>query len=102
MELKTYICPGCGSELRIGTRGCPKCDARARRKRAKVAARKGWEQRPQEDGLDLPGDDFDYDDFVSREFGKAPHRRIGIRWYWWLTAAVLLLLFLAFCLHLSA
>ena len=29
-------------------------------------------------------DDFDYDDFVSREFGHAPHRKMGVKWYWWL------------------
>ena len=42
------------------------------------------------DGLDLPGEDFDYDEFVEREFGTKPHRRTGIKWYWWLTAVVVL------------
>lgn len=101
MEVETYICPGCGSELRIGTRGCPKCNARARRKRARVAAQKGWEQSRSSDGLDLPDEDFDYQSFVSLELGKPPHRKIGIRWYWWLTAAVLLVVFLAFCLRVA-
>ena len=92
MDVETYICPGCGSELRIGTRGCPKCDARTRRKKTKAVARSGWKQPREYDGLDLPDDDFDYRDFVSREFGGSPHRKIGIRWYWWVTAVVLLLL----------
>lgn len=61
---------------------------KARRK----GARKSWEQDSGADGLDLPGDDFDYDDFVAREFGKAPHRRVPIAWYWWATALVLLIL----------
>jgi hypothetical protein len=31
-------------------------------------------------------------DFVAREFGSKPHRRIGIKWYWWETALVLAVL----------
>jgi hypothetical protein len=41
--------------------------------------------------LDLPDEAFDYDEFVAREFGKAPHRALGLRWYWWGLAVVLLL-----------
>lgn len=55
-------------------------------------ARRSWEQSTDYDGVDLPGDDFDYRDFAAREFGGAPHRRIGIRWYWWVTAVLLLAL----------
>lgn len=55
---------------------------------------KSWEQEPSGNGLDLPDNDFDYEDFVEREFGRKPHRQIGIAWYWWTTAAVLLVLFL--------
>ena len=28
---------------------------------------------------------------LAREFGRRPHRRIGIAWYWWLTGLVLLI-----------
>lgn len=52
--------------------------------------KKSWEQDKAVDGLDLPDDDFDYDDFVAREFGKFPHRRTGLKWYWWALAVVLL------------
>ena len=44
------------------------------------------------DALDLPDEDFDYDEFVAKEFGHKPHRKIGIKWYWWVTAIVLLVL----------
>ena len=54
--------------------------------------RKSWEQDEAYDGLDLPGDDFDYDEFVKKELSGAPHRRIGIKFYYWVTAVVLLLL----------
>lgn len=40
--------------------------------------------------MNLPDDDFDYDEFIAREFGKAPHRTLGIKWYWWVLAVVLL------------
>lgn len=84
VEILTYACPYCGSEVRVGGT-CPGCA-----KKGKKSKKRSWEQDASYDGTDLPNDDFDYEDFVAREFGKAPHRAIGIRWYWWLLAAVLL------------
>ena len=82
-----YACPGCGAEVRVGSRGCPKCADKPR----------SWEQDEYLDGSDLPDEDFDYNDFVRREFGKGPSRLKprGLRWYWWLTALLLLALMLA-------
>ncbi|MCW1921055.1 hypothetical protein OKA05_00720 [Luteolibacter arcticus] len=103
-ETDTYLCPGCDREVRVGSRGCPHCNADApgkrllrKKQRPKAAAkrarvRKSWEQDPSYDGLDLPDEDFDYDDFVAREFGHKPHRKIGIKWYWWVTAIVVVVL----------
>jgi hypothetical protein len=63
-----------------------------RRKKLKRARKsRSWEQDPSYDGLDLPGEDFDYEDYVEREFGGKPHRQVGIAWYWWLTALLLLI-----------
>lgn len=87
-----WICPGCGAELRVGVRGCPPCSKPRRRKPKPKVPRRPWEQHSSHDGLDLPDDDFDYDEFVSKEFGRAPHRTVPIQWYWWLTAIVLLAL----------
>jgi len=100
-ETDTYLCPGCDREVRVGSRGCPHCNPAGKRlrrrerpkaavKRARVRDKKSWEQDASEDGLDLPSEDFDYDDFVAREFGHKPHRKIGIKWYWWVTAVVLI------------
>lgn len=95
MQVEHYTCPSCGSEVEVGGQcpGCgppPKEKVRHKKRRRKVAARKkSWEQDAVYDGLNLPGHDFDYDDFVEREFGKTPHRRMGIAWYWWVTALVL-------------
>lgn len=96
MSLETYLCPGCDKEVRVGSRSCPYCNPPSkRRKRHRSAAsgsKQGWKQDHAHDGLDLPGDDFDYDDFVAREFGAKPHRRVGIKWYWWATAIAILIL----------
>ena len=26
---------------------------------------------------------FNYEEFCKREFGKSPHHRTGLKWYWW-------------------
>jgi hypothetical protein len=77
----TYRCPFCDREVRVG-KPCPGCAKK--RKPPEKPARKSWEQESSADGLDLPDEDFDYDDFVAREFGRAPHRKTGVKWYWWL------------------
>src|SRR5687767_8387186 len=74
-----YACPTCGNEVVVG-KPCPHCANQAQPKKA----RKSWEQDSSADGLDLPDDDFNYDEFVAREFGKTPHRKLGVPWYWWL------------------
>lgn len=42
------------------------------------------------DDLDLPNEDFDYDEFVAKEFGHLPHKKIGVKWYWWVLGILLL------------
>jgi hypothetical protein len=80
-----YTCPFCDSQVIVG-KPCPGCKKATPKKRKK----RSWEQSETYDGLDLPDDDFDYDEYVAREFGKTPHRQIGIPWYWWLLAIALL------------
>lgn len=89
-----YQCPSCDQMVRVGTH-CPRCSAKhkPRKSNKKPVERKSWEQDASADGLDLPDDDFDYDDFVQREFGRSPHRSIGIAWYWYAVAVFLLVLF---------
>ena len=85
-EVLSYVCPFCDCEVRVGEpcAGCPKKAEKAK------AKKRSWEQEKASDGLDLPGDDFDYDEFVAREFGKAPHQALGLEWYWWLLGVALL------------
>jgi hypothetical protein len=46
--------------------------------------------------LGLPEENFDYDDFVKREFGEQSPVPRGVRWYWWIIALVLAAAFIAF------
>jgi hypothetical protein len=87
-EMLSYLCPFCGRQARVG-RPCPGCEKKPRKKK------RSWESDPASDGLDLPDGDFDYDDFVAREFGKSPHRKLGVKWYWWLLAVIVLTAMLA-------
>lgn len=85
----SYICPFCDREVRVG-RPCPGC-AKTQKKSAKAPSRrKSWKQGSVYDGLDLPDEDFDYDDFVAREFAKTPHRKLGVKWYWWMLGVIAL------------
>ncbi len=75
MPLKAKACPECGADEQTG-----------------------WSEAASTDGLDLPDENFDYDDFVKREFGeKSPVPR-GVHWFWWVVAVALLAIFLAFWL----
>jgi hypothetical protein len=69
-------CPGCGADHNTG-----------------------WRDEAAYDGLDLPDGEFDYDDFVKKEFGGAVKPR-GIATVWWVVAIILLLVFAAYYLGL--
>ena len=86
MRKPPEICPQCGVEVPREARACPECGS---------DYRTGWSDDATADRLDLPREDFDYDDFVAREFeGRQPRRR-GPHSLWWLVAAILVLLFVA-------
>lgn len=70
---------------------CPGC---VRRGLAPAPRSAAWQQDEVHDGLDLPDEDFDYDEFVKREFGRAPHRQLGVKWPWWLLGALLVIVIL--------
>jgi hypothetical protein len=83
-------CPNCGADVPRNARACPECGA---------DEDTGWSEAARTDGLDLPDENFDYDDFVQREFeGKRAVPR-GVPWFWWIVALLLALAFLAYWLH---
>jgi hypothetical protein len=83
------VCPNCGAEVPPRTKACPECGS---------DEQTGWSEEARQDGLDLPDENFDYDDFVKREFGGVKPVPHGIHWFWWLIAlllaGLLLILFL--------
>jgi hypothetical protein len=75
------ICPHCGAEVPPNAKACPACGS---------DEQTGWSEKARYDSLDLPEENFDYDDFVKREFkGDTPVPR-GIHWFWWLVALLLI------------
>ncbi|MEI6341220.1 MAG: hypothetical protein WCR07_04635 [Verrucomicrobiota bacterium] len=82
-------CPACDGHVPAGRRACPHCGS---------SASDGWSDAAHADGLDLPDDEFDYDDFVARELGEGrPGRRKGrgpgTAWLWAWVALGLALVF---------
>jgi zinc-ribbon domain len=77
-------CPNCGADVPAKAQACPQCGA---------DEKTGWSETAYVAGLNLPDESFNYDEFVEQEFGKKKVRPEGIRWHWWLVAAILLLLF---------
>ena len=84
------ICPNCGTEVPPSARACPECGA---------DEKTGWSEEASGDGLDLPEEKFDYDDFVDREFGSRKPVPRGIAWFWWVVALALLLAIVIFLLR---
>ncbi len=65
-------------------KACPECGA---------CEETGWNERAESDHLGLPNDEFDYDDFVKREFGEENAKPRGIPWFWWVAAAIVAAVF---------
>ena len=60
-------CPVCGEWVPRGAVACDDCGA---------CAKSGWkDDAAATDGLDLPDEDFDYDDYIEREFGGGGTKR---------------------------
>ncbi len=76
-------CPACGEWVPRGAAACDDCGA---------CAKSGWSGDTHADGLDLPDDEFDYDDFVAREFGGKSSKQPLTTHLWWWVALVLLLI----------
>lgn len=94
MVENSYLCPTCDSEVEVGG-DCPICvlKNKPRRKKTTAGSPKSWHQDSSLDGLNLPDEDFDYDEFVKEEFSSEPHEKVGIKFYWWFTALLLVIAF---------
>ena len=81
------VCPNCGAEVPRNAKACPGCGS---------DEQTGWSEEAHADGLGLPDEEFDYNDFVKREFGSKNPVPRGIHWFWWVIAVLVVgaLLFL--------
>ena len=80
-------CPNCGADVPRGALACPGCGA---------DEKTGWNDRATGQRLDLPDDEFNYDEFVQEEFGERAENRAktkGVSWLWWIVALGLVLAF---------
>jgi uncharacterized membrane protein YvbJ len=81
------VCPNCGADVPRRAKACPGCGA---------DEKTGWSDSAYASNLGIPEENFDYDDFVKEEFSAANVKPRGIHWLWWLTALILVVLFLFF------
>lgn len=83
----TFPCPVCGEEVPDGARACPHCGA---------DEQTGWnEEATHLDGLDLPDEEFNYDEFVKNEFGSPPAvKPRAVSWLWWTVGIIAVMAFL--------
>jgi uncharacterized membrane protein YvbJ len=81
-------CPNCGADVPRRAKACPECGS---------DEKTGWSDDAHAQSLDLPDDEFNYDEFVQREFGKP--KRSPMKIFWWCVAVVLLVASLFFLLH---
>lgn len=78
------ICPNCGADVPRNAKACPGCGA---------DEHTGWAANAQQAtaaDLGVPEEDFDYEEFTNREFGKASPRPQGLHWIWWLAGLAVL------------
>jgi hypothetical protein len=87
MAFTPEICPQCGAELPLKAKACPQCGS---------DEKTGWSDEARTDELGLPNPDFDYNEFVKREFGGGVKPR-GLHWFWWLVGLLLLIAIVIVC-----
>ncbi len=69
-----FICPNCGAEVRVGASACPECGS---------DEKTGWKEDAESDFADYPSGygtdtDFNYDEFLRREFGRPTGHNLKI------------------------
>src|SRR5437867_8851645 len=83
MPEQDFICPVCGAEVPAKAKACPECGS---------DEKTGWSDNTIYDGTGIEDpEDFKYEDWKRREFGK---RKPGFGWVWWLLAVGLAIFFL--------
>ena len=77
-------CDNCGEEVPPRAKACPACGA---------CEETGWSERARTQSMDIPDDEFDYEEFAAREFGEGKRPARSRRLWIAIVAAILLALF---------
>jgi len=78
------VCPVCGEDVPRDARACPECGA---------DHNSGWKEDANiGGGIDLPEQDFNYDDFVKQEF-EFQAKPAGLKTIWWIVGIGLIVAF---------
>ena len=81
-------CPNCGADVPPKAKVCPECGA---------CEDTGWAEEAGYESTHLEENEFDYDEFVAREFGEGGRARGKSLHIIWVIVALLLILF--FLIH---
>ena len=85
------VCPVCGEDVPPAAVACPECGA---------DHNSGWQENADVyDAVDLPDEDFDYQEFVKQEFGSS--HKPAIKRIWWITALILIAALLAIYFYVA-
>lgn len=80
------ICPNCGEVVPPKAKACPECGS---------DEKTGWSDDARADQLGIPTENFDYNEYIRREFEEEKQQG-NRKTLWIITAAVLVLLFVWF------
>jgi len=81
MSKSPEFCPYCGAEVPPDAKVCKECGS---------DEETGWSEQARYDSLDLPDENFEYSEFVRREFSDGRPAPTGLHWFWWLIGLLLL------------
>lgn len=84
-ECGMRTCPNCGATVPPKAKACPECGA---------DDETGWSEDAYAPHIDLPGEEFNYDDYVKREFESKDAVPHGISKFWWIVAVLITVLML--------
>ncbi|MEO6036715.1 MAG: zinc ribbon domain-containing protein [Verrucomicrobiota bacterium] len=71
-------CTNCGADVLRNAKVCPECGS---------DEKTGWSDEAHVGGLDLPDEEFNYEKFVEKEFGRRKNFiRQGLHSFWWVVA----------------
>jgi len=87
-ETSSWNCPECGADVSPNAVGCRDCGA--------TKEDGQWLQPESYDGVSFPDDDdFDYDNFIEKEFGEksGARKKAPIEIFWWVVAVIILFAF---------